>query len=71
MMMFILIRFSVRTYTKKEKCRGAVLVVKGDRLEGLVTDRQIATKAIAAGKDPTKARVSEFHHNKVYMRSIY
>lgn len=39
---------------------GTVLVVKGDRLEGLVTDRQILTKVLAVGKDPKKINVNEF-----------
>ena len=29
-------------------------------LEGLVTDRQIATKVVAAGKDPTRVNANEF-----------
>ncbi|NJD77331.1 MAG: CBS domain-containing protein [Candidatus Methanoperedens sp.] len=44
----------------KEKNIGTVLVTEGDRLKGIVTDRQIATKVIAAGKDPEKTKVSEF-----------
>lgn len=44
---------------KKENL-GTVLVAEGDRLRGLVTDRQIATKVVAAGKDPEETRVSEF-----------
>lgn len=39
---------------------GVVLVAEGDQLKGLVTDRQIATKVVAAGKDPAQTRVSEF-----------
>lgn len=44
---------------KKENL-GTVLVAEGDRLEGLITDRQIATKVIAEGKDPARTRVNEF-----------
>ena len=44
---------------KKENI-GVVLVAEGDHLRGLVTDRQIATKVVAAGKDPAQTRVSEF-----------
>ena len=44
---------------KKENI-GVVLVAEGDHLRGLVTDRQIATKVVAAGKDPAETRVSEF-----------
>ncbi len=43
-----------------EKNIGTVLVTEGDFLKGLVTDRQIATKVVAAGKDPDKTRVIEF-----------
>lgn len=39
---------------------GTVLVGENGRLKGIVTDRQIATKVVAAGKDPAKTRVSEF-----------
>ncbi|KAB2946023.1 MAG: inosine-5'-monophosphate dehydrogenase [Candidatus Methanoperedens nitroreducens] len=39
---------------------GTVLVTDGGRLKGIVIDRQIITKVIAAGKDPAKVRVSEF-----------
>lgn len=39
---------------------GVVLVAEGDHLRGLVTDRQIATKVVAAGKDPAQTMVSEF-----------
>ena len=43
-----------------EKNIGTVLVTEGDVLKGLVTDRQIATRVVAAGKDPEKTRVIEF-----------
>ncbi|CAG0996138.1 Hypoxic response protein 1 [Flavobacteriales bacterium] len=39
---------------------GTVLVTDGGRLKGIVIDRQIITKVIAAGKDPAKVKVSEF-----------
>jgi CBS domain-containing protein len=39
---------------------GTVLVLDSSLLKGLVTDRQIATKVVAAGKDPTRVNVSEF-----------
>jgi CBS domain-containing protein len=44
---------------KKENL-GTVLVAEDDCLEGLVTDRQIATKVVAEGKDPARTRVNEF-----------
>jgi CBS domain-containing protein len=39
---------------------GTVLVLDGWLLKGLVTDRQIATRVVASGKDPAKVGVSEF-----------
>jgi CBS domain-containing protein len=39
---------------------GTVLVLDSGLLKGLVTDRQIATKVVAAGKDPAMVNVSEF-----------
>ncbi|MDD1752393.1 MAG: CBS domain-containing protein [Methanotrichaceae archaeon] len=42
---------------------GTVLVLDGGVLKGLVTDRQIATKVVASGKDPSKVLVSEFMTN--------
>ena len=39
---------------------GTVLVLDGWVLKGLVTDRQIATRVVASGKDPAKVGVSEF-----------
>ena len=44
----------------KEKNIGTVLVTEGDRLKGIVNDRQIATKVIASGMDPENTMVSEF-----------
>ncbi len=39
---------------------GEVLVLDGGFLKGLVTDRQIATKVVATGRDPLKVKVEEF-----------
>ncbi len=44
---------------KKENL-GTVLVAEEDYLEGIVTDRQIAVKVVAEGKDPAKTSVNEF-----------
>ena len=44
----------------RKKNLGTVLVAEEDRLEGIVTDRQIATKVVAEGKDPARTRVNEF-----------
>jgi CBS domain-containing protein len=38
---------------------GAVLVIEQGRVTGIVTDRDIAVRAVAAGKDPSSTRVSE------------
>jgi CBS domain-containing protein len=38
---------------------GLAPVVEGDRLVGVVTDRDIAIKAVAAGKNPEKTTVRE------------
>ena len=39
---------------------GTVLVMDKESLTGLVTDRQIITKVIASGKNPSGVRVTEF-----------
>lgn len=44
----------------REENLGTVLVAEGARLEGIVTDRQIAIKVVASEKDPNETRVSEF-----------
>ncbi len=38
---------------------GALPVVEGDRVVGIVTDRDIAVRSAAAGRDPTTATVAE------------
>ena len=38
---------------------GALPVGEGDRLVGMVTDRDIAVRAAAAGKDPSKTKLRE------------
>ncbi len=44
---------------KSEKV-GTVLVLDDGSRKGLVTDRQIVTKVVAAGKDPARVTVNEF-----------
>ncbi len=44
----------------QEERVGTVLVADRDHLEGIVVDRQITTKVVAAGKDPARTKVSEF-----------
>ncbi len=39
---------------------GTVLATDKGQLKGIVTDRQIATKVIGAGKDASKIKVSDF-----------
>jgi len=46
------------TLMKQEDC-GAIPVVEGGRLVGIVTDRDIVVRGVAAGKDPKMQRVSE------------
>ncbi len=38
---------------------GALPVADGEHLVGMITDRDIAIRAVAAGKDPTRALVRE------------
>ena len=46
------------TLMKQEDC-GSIPIVQEGRLVGIVTDRDIVIRAIAAGKDPRSTRVSE------------
>jgi CBS domain-containing protein len=43
----------------RDNAVGAVLVVRGDTLSGLVTDRDIALRAIADGRDPAASRIGD------------
>lgn len=38
---------------------GAVLVVEGDAMKGIVSERDVVTRVVAAGKDPSATKVSE------------
>ena len=38
---------------------GAILVTDGDELKGIITDRDIAVRAVADGKDPSDCQVSQ------------
>ena len=46
------------TLMREEDC-GAIPVVKGGKLVGIVTDRDIAIRAVADGRDPKTTKVSE------------
>ena len=46
------------TLMKQEDC-GSIPIVQDGRLVGIVTDRDIVIRAIAAGKDPRSTRISE------------
>jgi CBS domain-containing protein len=46
------------TIMKQEDC-GSVPVLEGGRLVGIVTDRDIVVRVVAAGKDPKTTAVSE------------
>ena len=48
----------VATLMKQKDC-GSVPVVEGGRLVGIVTDRDIVIRGVAAGKDPKNQSVSE------------
>jgi len=48
----------VATLMKQEDC-GSIPVVQGGRLVGIVTDRDIVIRGIAAGVDPKTQRVSK------------
>jgi CBS domain-containing protein len=48
----------VATLMKQEDC-GSIPVVEGNRLVGIVTDRDIVIRAVAAGKDPKTLPVSQ------------
>jgi CBS domain-containing protein len=43
----------------REGDTGAILVVDGGELRGLVTDRDIVVRAIAEGRDPAEAKAEE------------
>jgi CBS domain-containing protein len=43
----------------KEEDVGLAPIVEGDKLVGTVTDRDIATRVVAAGKDPESTKVKE------------
>ena len=43
---------------------GAMPICDGDRLQGMVTDRDIVTKVIAEGKDPNSVTVRELETGK-------
>ena len=38
---------------------GAVIVVEDEQVSGIVTDRDIAVRAVAEGRDPSSTKVSE------------
>jgi CBS domain-containing protein len=48
----------VATLMKQEDC-GSIPVVEDSRLVGIVTDRDLVIRSIAAGRDPKTQRVSE------------
>jgi CBS domain-containing protein len=51
--------------TMAESDVGILLVGKGDRLVGMITDRDIAIRGVAQGKDPAGTKVGELMTGKV------
>ncbi len=45
---------------------GAVPIANGNKLVGMLTDRDIVMRAVAQGCDPAKVKVSEMMSGKVY-----
>ena len=43
----------------KEAAVGSMIVMDGDRVHGIVTDRDIAIRVVAEGSDPAQTRVQE------------
>ncbi len=43
----------------KEHKVGAIVVAEGDKIVGIITDRDIVVRCLAKGKDPKSARVAE------------
>ena len=43
----------------RDKDIGTVIVIDGDHMCGLVTDRDIVVRALAEGKDPSSTRMNE------------
>jgi len=43
---------------------GAMPICDGERLRGMLTDRDIVTKVVSQGKDPAKVRVNELETSK-------
>ncbi len=50
---------------KKIDC-GVLPVGTADKLEGVITDRDITIRAVAEGRDPTQAKVSQYMSDRVY-----
>jgi len=43
---------------------GAMPICDGDRLQGMITDRDIVTKVVARGRDPNSVRASDLKTGK-------
>jgi CBS domain-containing protein len=48
---------------------GSVVVTEGDDVCGIVTDRDIAVRAVAAGRDPNETKVAEVCNRDVVSRA--
>jgi CBS domain-containing protein len=49
----------------RESDVGALLIVDGDELKGLITDRDIVVRAVAEGKDPDDVSVGDISSSDV------
>lgn len=47
------------TILMKQQGKGALLVLDGTRLIGIVTERDVVFRVVAAGRDPRKTRLSD------------
>jgi CBS domain-containing protein len=53
----------------RDQAIGTVLVLEGGELRGIITDRDIVVRAVAAGRDPVTTRVGEICSNELIVLS--
>ncbi|MBU0762903.1 MAG: CBS domain-containing protein [Candidatus Altiarchaeota archaeon] len=54
-----------------EKKIGSVAVTKNGKLSGIITERDIAHKVVAANKDATKTKVAEVMHAQITTTGVF